>query len=286
MLDLRNSLTVLWDDNSSFIDMTNDMLDFGRDPVDFEFVSLEDKLYVGNEKPIDKFFAQMLTANTNANTLTLKYYNGTSFVSVSGFLDDSRGFTRSGFVSWTRPTTDNETLEVQTTINGSEQYWYEITTSADHSAGSKIQALNLVFSDDQDIKREIPELITKTGNFPSGETSHILQHVSSRDEIIQEINRWEVRKRKDNETFSNNITAWDLLDSAQVRLASTYLTISKIYFNLTDATDSTEKEKSQAYYLKYKQALDLFIVEIDINDNGQRDTSDVQSFGRTHYLER
>lgn len=287
MLDIRNRLYVFWDDNGTFSDISQSMMDYGRNSESVELNSAEDYLYVGFTKPINRFYLEMATNNATANNLTAEYYNGTAFSSLSSFLDDSRGFTRSGFISWERPIdSDNKTLEESTTVNGQSAFWYRFRPSATHDVGTSLQGLNIVFSDNEDIKQEAYELATDNRYLPSGASSHILQLQSSRDDIIQELRRWQNRKKADGATFTEDIQPWDLLDATQVRLASNYLTVAKIYFNLSDDPGDTEAVKSQMYMQKYKDAMNLYIIEIDKDDDGVRETDDFVCYPKTHFLGR
>ena len=266
MIKVSEKLTVLHDDNSSFTDHSPALIDYSRGTASFTFITAEDSIYIGFEKPINVFYVELSTANTNSTTLTLKYYNGTAFTGVDGLFDDSEALTRSGFVRWDR----NQTDEAATTINSTELFWYKIDLAVDSSA-IVIQGLNLVFSDDQDLKRELFE---QDKFRPLGESSHILSHVAARDEIIQEL-RTDGRYKEDLNTGRlKDITVFDLLDISQVKLASTYLTLAKIMIAASDSVDDLYMQKHSLYRSVYNKAMKTMYINIDSDNDGISDTEE------------
>jgi len=289
MLDIRNRLFVFWDDNSSFSDFSNSLMDYGRNSEVVALNSAEDYLYVGFEKPINRFYVEMSVKNTVSNSFSAEYNAAAGFTALPGFLDDSRGFTRSGFVNWERPVdlaTDDKTLEVTVEVNGQEAFWYRFRPTSTHDALTALQGLNIVFADDEDIRAEIQELSTDPRWKPSNTDSHILIHQSARDEIIQKMRRWQLRKKKEGQVFAEDITQWDLLDSPQLRMSATYLAVSKIYFNNSTDPEDTESVKSKSWETKFDKAFRLFTVDVDLDDDGIQDSDDRQQYPQTHIMTR
>ena len=272
MIRINEKLTVLHDNNSSFSDFSPEMVDFDRGTASFTFVTAEDSIYVGFYKPINTFFVQMGTANTNAAAMTIKFHNGTIFTNVSGVFDDSVALNRSGFVRWDR----NQIDEVVTTINSVEQFWYKLNLSVDSSA-MVLNGLNIVFSDDQDLKRVLPE---QDKYFSSGETSHILTHMAARNEIIQSLNL--LGKEKINsDGVVEDVSSFDLLEVSEVNLASTYLVLSMIMMNLSDELDDIYMQKQEKYQSKYDKIINSITLRIDADDDGIDDEieREDQNFG-------
>jgi hypothetical protein len=266
MIKINEKLTVLHDNNSVFSDFSNELVGFDRDSASFTFVTAEDSIYVGFYKPINVFYTEFTTANTNAATLTVKYYNGTTFTACAGLHDDTDGLTRSAFVKWDR----NQTTEATTTINSTVLFWYKIDLSVD-SSSMVIAGLNLVFSDDQDLKREIYEI---SKYLPSGVSTHILSHVSARDEIIQNLNIIGKSKVDGTSGWVEGITSFDLLDISEVKLASTYLALSKIMFAASDEVDDTYSFKAQKYENLAKNIVNNIRIKTDSDDDGLDDESE------------
>ena len=90
MIKLQNKLTVLHDNNGFFSDFSNEALAFDRDTFTIDLDQSDDYLYVGYYKPINNFFVEIGTANTNAGSFTGQFYNGTTWTSLAGFFDDSK----------------------------------------------------------------------------------------------------------------------------------------------------------------------------------------------------
>ena len=266
MIKINEKLTVLHDNNSTFSDFSNELVGFDRDSASLTFVTAEDSIYVGFYKPINVFYTEFTTPNTNAATLAVKYYNGTAFTACVGLHDDTDGLTRNAFVKWDR----NQVTEATTTINSTVLYWYKIDLSVDSSA-MVIAGLNLVFSDDQDLKREIYEI---SKYLPSGVTTHILSHVSARDEIIQNLNIIGKVKVDGTSGWIEGITAFDLLDISEVKLASTYLALSKIMFAASDEVDDTYSFKAQKYENLAKNIVNNIRLKTDSDDDGIDDESE------------
>lgn len=263
MLQVKNKLTVFHDDNSVFADYSNESLDYARDTFTIALNQDDDYLYVGFSKPINALYVELGTPNTNANSFVAQYYNGSSWASITNFHDDSRGFTRSGFMTWDRNLADEATVE----INSTTKYFYRFRPSATHSS-TVVNGLNIVFADDIDLKREFYEI---SNYLPSGESSHILSHVATRDHIIQEL-RNDGRYKHDLSTGKlKDITAFDLLDISQVKVAATYLCLAKIFSAISDREDDLYNQKHDHYMGLYNQAMKLFYLNVDQDDDGIED---------------
>ena len=89
-------------------------------------VAAEDKVYVRGDEPFEGIKVDINADNDNATTLTVKYYNGTSYTAVSSLSDgtssSSKSFKQDGSITWTLPT-DWAVDE----INGSAGYHVELT---------------------------------------------------------------------------------------------------------------------------------------------------------------
>lgn len=263
MIGINEKLSILYYDGvSTYTDYSLDLFDYASDPVSLTLASTE-SIYIGFRKPLNTFYVQMDTYSTTDTTLSVKYYNGSSFVSVTGLHDETRAFKKSGFVIFDR----NLASEAKTTINSTELYWYELSVAADTSA-SVFRGINIVYSSDADLKTEVFEI---SDYLPNGENSFILSHAAARNEIIQKL-RTDGRYKLDFSTgVAKDITAFDLLDVSQVRVASTYLVLSKIYSNLSDETDDVYSQKSDRYKSMYNAAMQHFFLWLDTDDDGTLD---------------
>lgn len=276
MVDSRTKLTIFHDDNSVFADHTDELSDFLRDNISMTLVSAEDYLYIGYRKAFGSIYSELVTANTNANTFTAEYWNGTAWTSVS-LHDETQGFTRSGFMTW------DKSSMASTTVNSVDKYYLRLKPSADHSSTS-VRGINLVFTDDSALKSEFFE-IDNSNLLPSGESSHISTHVASRNHIIQSLRNLGYIRTNTAGT-DENIDQWDLHDIYEIRQASMYLTLSKIFFTLSDSVDDHWWAKYKEYQHKYEEAFRLAKFSVDSDDDGVEDVSEIEESFKTQRWSR
>ena len=95
-------LVLYHDDNSVFADYSLDARDYLRDEFTVNYTAAEDYIYLGLYKPFNKIYIEFKAPAVGNVNLSAQYWNGTSFTSLE-ITDDSKGFTRSGFVSFEKP---------------------------------------------------------------------------------------------------------------------------------------------------------------------------------------
>lgn len=260
MLDPKFKLSVVYYDSTDYTDFSHEAFDYGRDPFTVTLETLTDYLYVGYEKPVNLVYVELATPNETANTFTAEYFNGTTWVDLAGFFDETVGFTRSGFMKWDR----NQVDQRLTTVNSVSKYWIRLKPSEDQDE-TDVQGISVVFSDDEDLKKEFFHVASF---IPSGQSSHILSHVAARDEIIQKLRkdgRWKINIGSGQ---FKDIDLWDILEYDQIRNASALLTLSKIFFNKSDAPDDIYSNRSEKFRGRYNETIDTFYIDLDKNDDG------------------
>ncbi|MCB0370141.1 MAG: hypothetical protein KDD45_12135, partial [Bdellovibrionales bacterium] len=220
MVNQNLKLTIIHNNDGTFEDLSFYAYDFSKDSFDLQLLTTS-YLYVGYYKPINSLYFAINTANTNSNTFTIEYYNGSSWDELEA-TDDTVGLTRSGFINWDR----NLTNDSLTSVDSKSKYWIRIKTSANHSATTNLQAINFVFCDDNDLKYEVPEITDI--NHLAGKTSHILTHVAVRNEIIQTLNNKDLKHVNQTTGLKEDLTCWDILDANQLKQACVYLALAKI----------------------------------------------------------
>lgn len=263
-MDLRRRLKILHDDGGVFADYSAEAQDFTRDALTITLTT-DDYLYVGYHKPVNALYAEVSTANVNAATMSLEYYTEDSVWVSTELSDDSKAFTRSGFLTWARPD-DSQAVAV----DGNEMHWVRLSVSADSSA-TGLQALNILFSDDRDIFKETPALID-TCFYQSGQTSHVLNHLAAKNYIMGRLRNLGYVQYTD--AGEENINEWDVLDVYELRQASTYYAISQIYFNLSDDVDDQYWVKYQDYIKRFEEAFNLGRLRVDQNNDGKTDSDE------------
>jgi hypothetical protein len=255
------------DDNSVFADYSDAGADYIRDTFSLDLVAAEDYLYLGYSKPFSATYVKLTVANLNANDLVMEYWDGSTWT-ARDITDETLGFTRSGYLLWDR--TDMAT----TTVNGVDAFYIRLKASADQSA-TTVRAMNLVFADDNALKQEFFE-IDNSSLLPPGETDHIVHHVAARNTIIQTLRNLQYIKTDANSN-KVNLTQWDLFDLFEIKQAAIMLTLSKIFFLLSDNQDDNWWAKYREYQDKYEEAFKVARLSLDTNDDGVEDTIESQA---------
>lgn len=273
MQNKETRLFVFHDDNSSFSDFSNEAQDYSRDNFSLELVNAEDYLYIGYNKPINAVYLELETANTNANTLDIEYFEddgggSPDFVDIPSFLDETKGFTRNGFITWERNLTD----EAKTTINSQEAFWYRIRPSADFSAGTSVRGLNIVFADDQDLKTVVPNILSSNKFLATGQTSHILAHVAARDAIVQDLRNNGKFKVDLNTGRLKDFNEFDLLKISQFREAAKFKALVVIFEDLSDATNDFYSNRAVKFEREYNKSMEMVFANIDLDNDGLQDS--------------
>jgi hypothetical protein len=264
MIDSRNKLVVIHDDNSVLSDLSLDAADYIRDNFSLELIASEDYLYLGFVRNFGACYIELTVPNTNTNTLQAEYWDGSTWQSLS-IQDESKGLTRSGFIQW------DKSLLNSTTVNGEVAYYIRLKPSADQTL-TTVRGINIVFSDDNRMKREFFE-IDNSNLLPPGETSHITTHAAAKDMIIQQLRNMGYIK-EDSSAVESMVTAWDLHDMFEVREAATFLALSKIFFTLSDSVDDNWWQKYREYQAKFEESFRLARISFDLDNDGVVDTNE------------
>lgn len=270
MIDPTTKLTILHDDNSVFTDHSDNAADYIRDDFSVDLSSTEDYLYIGFTKPVNSAYIEITTANTNPNELAAEVFDTeTSMWESIELTDETKGFTRSGFMFW-----DSSNMN-PTDVDGETRNWIRLRPDNDHTA-TAIRGINLVFADDNALKSEFFE-INNSSILPTGETSHINVHVAARNRIIQML-------RNDDYVKSNGINPaiikadqWDLFDVFEIREAAIHLALSKIFFNLSDDVEDHWWTKYRDHQRQFERSLPKARLSFDSDNDGIEDANEVQA---------
>jgi hypothetical protein len=263
-MGLQSRLIVLHDDNGSFVDHTEAAEDFLRDNFTMTLIAADDYVYLGLYKPFGSVYAEVYTANTQNSILEMEYWNGTAWTALE-LRDQTNGLKRSGFMSW-----DKDNMKA-TTVNSVASFYVRIKPDIDTSAVT-LRGLNLIFADDHDLKQEFLE-ITNSNLLPPGETSHIGVQVATRNFIIQDLRNRGYIKYNDT-TGYESLTPWDLHDMSEIRQAAVFMTLAKIFFNLSDSPDDIWWMKYRSYMTRFEEAMKIAHLSLDDNDDGVVDISE------------
>ena len=279
MIDLNSQLTVLHTaDELAFTDYSNKSGSFAKDTFTLA-VESTDYFYVGFRKPISGLYFNHNTTYTTDGVLSGEYYNGSAWVSLdSSYVDDTVSLKRSGFIRWNVAQTNQAT----STVNGKSLYWYRFNSSVDRAA-MIIAGINLVFADDYDLSLEQP-LINDT-EFKGSQTSHILIHAAVRNEILQKFKNKDYLKVNSSGVLAD-INQWDLHNILEVKQAAVFLALSKIYENMSDASNDVWSEKAAKYSERYDKMINLARLSLDTNDDGVEQAIENKPNFTTRYMTR
>jgi hypothetical protein len=282
-MDDKNKMTVFRYDTSAttYYNLSKEAYEYQRDTLAIP-LETADFLYMGRRKPFYAIYADVNASYPNAVscTLTAEYYNGTAWTALTLAVEDTKGFERSGFIKWEAPTDANgDEVWESVTINSADKYFVRLIVSANLTSTTKLNGLNIIFADDEDLKREdynILALLPEDADEVAA-TSHILTHVASREFIVDHIKRSGKVKTDSVTGDIVDTDEWDLLEVNQVRQASVFKSLSKIYFAASDNPEDIYWKKYEQYERLYTDAIGLYLLTLDTNDDGVASASEKAS---------
>lgn len=222
--------------------------------------------HIGYFKPIDALYIELLAQNEE-NNLILEYFDGTSWVAIST-IDKTLGLKKSGFITWNR----NIDNQVKNTFNGQELYWYRLSVDTNNITAFSVKGINLVFSDDNDLKESYPGIMEY---MPDGASSFISFHLSARNQILTYLRN----KGKSVSTLGVKkiLDQFDLHNYEEVRQASKYKALATIFFNESDNVDDKWYQKAKDFDRLYSESINLNFLSIDENNDGKEEPDEVQA---------
>lgn len=260
MLKQKKFPTVLFHDGATYTDLSLKMLSFGRDSSVVPLLSAMGALYFGRFKPFSAIYAEMKVVNAVAATLTVEYWNGTAWTALESVVDDTNAFARSGFIQFDKP----EDWEA-TTVNSLEAHFIRIRPSQNVTPTMELQGINIVFSDDQDLRGVYPSIL----NFlDSSETSFILRHENARDRVVEQIRKID-RKSSAGSGKYEAYDAWDFLHVEEVRLWALYLALENIFSGLQSREDDLYIKKAEEYRKAAEFHKNTVFLTLDSNNDGK-----------------
>lgn len=147
-------------------------------------------LYLGFHQRFTSRYFYLSTVNSVSTSLTVEAYDGTDWTAVKNLVDDTQGFTRSGWIGW-----NNDAANVPweksalSPITDVELYWVRITTGTNLHASTALQAILNLFLDDRAMKQWYPEMISDTRYLPTGATNFYEQYRAATNLVTQELIR-------------------------------------------------------------------------------------------------
>ena len=270
-----NYYTIKVDDTIDITDISLLAKDFISNPVSLELADT-DYLYVGYYKKFKQFYVELDPVNTESNELGMEYWNGTSWAALVA-VDETLGFTKSGFIYFDRPT-DWEEADV----DGDTRFYIRLQPSVSHSVGTILQGLGVLFSNDLDLIGIRSNIVSKHNNGDSW----IGKHEAARKLIIQKIRNGgkikvnEKNQQNDplltgNDIYYSDITEFDLHEPFELREASKFYALSLIYLDeLSDEEDDKWQLAGKRHEARADEAVQLFMLKLDTNDDGEENENE------------
>lgn len=199
---------VIFNDNATLTDYTSQCNDyFNNNANAFNYTSGQDYLYLGSKFPFNHLYFKFGTANTAARSIVIHIWDGNSWRAVKETIDETKvgsaSFAQNGFVTWVPDKNYGWAMEDTCDTNGTEQitgfgtttiydhYWVRISFSGSLDAGTTLAWVGQLFSDDNDLGIEYPDLVrSATMNAWSdtgSKTSWEEQHVFAARQIVKEL---------------------------------------------------------------------------------------------------
>lgn len=247
------------------IDLSLILENFISDTFTEDFTTSQE-FYIGYYKPIDALYLEIV-AQAEENNLILQYYTGSSWVEIDK-KDKTFGLKKSGFITWNR----NIDNQVKNTINGTECYWYRLSIDTNDITDLSIKGINLVFSDDNDLKESYPGIMEY---LPDGAQTFIGFHLSARNQILTYLRN----KGKSVTTLGVNkmLDQFDLHNYEEVRQASKYKTLATIFYNESDTVDDKWYQKAKDFDRLYGESINVNFLSLDENNDGKEEPIETQA---------
>lgn len=275
---MNNYFKVVHDVSSVFTDHSLKLKDFNTASISLE-VAATDYLYVGFYKPFKSFYAELDVENSVTNEFVFEYYNGSSWVVLATAVDESEGFTKSGFVYFEKPTD-----WASTSVNSETNFYIRLQPDNTHSVGTKLKGLGILFSNDLDLEGIKSNIVTKLNNG----SSWVEKHEAARKMIVQKFRNLGHRKvlqegsnnpvfAANKDVFYSDLSEFDLLEPFELREASKFYALSMIYLDeLSDEVDDKWERNGKRHLRRAEEAVSVFMLKIDVDDDGVEDAGETE----------
>lgn len=273
---------VLYDDNSSFTEYSEELRDWTTGTMGVELVPSEDYIYVGAPHTFAARFLLMDGLNVNAvsSALTVEYYYGSdNWRSVKNLRDETRSGSatcaKSGFIMWDLPddwvkNQVNSTPELgynETAGDGRGYYWIRISASAQFTAGTALKWLGLIWTHEDYMEIIWPEF-NDSKYLPTGQTDWYQLIEMSTGDVADDLN-------------ISNLIDYELQakDVSELAKLTAYKTLINILIPMV-SSETLQKQKSE-YEKIYTKLLGKRLKGIDVNQDEKLTPNEDAPFSNT-----
>jgi hypothetical protein len=156
---------ILFSDNGTISDWTMALNNYNGASKTIDFVAGEDALLIGSKLPFNSLYFKLKELNVISSEVSIEYYSN-GWNSAVEVTDETNGFTQSGHITfvpnknstWSMKPDSTEIAELSSVIIY-DQYWLKITFGTTITATTAIQWVGSLFSNDEDLAAEFPDLV-------------------------------------------------------------------------------------------------------------------------------
>jgi hypothetical protein len=272
----------IYSDNGLLTDYSTPLAVYHSNPIDLEINHEQDCLYVGSPYPFNSIYFKVSTVAASSLAPTIAYWQGSAWQNAIELIDETEGFTQSGYLtwqihrgksSWTREDTVDSNLVERVTGLGDvsiyDMYWTKISFGASDDISLKWAGHK--FITDNDLKVEYPQFgnTTLLSAIQAGKTDWDEQIVRASKLVIEDL-------------ISQRIilSSSQILDRRKLESMTVSKTAEVIYMILGDDYVDQRREAS----IEYARRLKSNSLNVDIDNNADLSMSE-RSF-RQGYLYR
>jgi hypothetical protein len=218
-------------------------------------IGTSDAFYIGFKAPFASRYFHLSSLNAVSNTLSVYYYNGTTWTAVTDLVDQTVGLTVSGFISWTNETDWKKSTQSPV---AEELYWIKIVPGATLTSTTALQAVLNLFCDEPLLRAYYPELVTDTRYLPDSRTDFLEQYVAAKDLVV-------TRLKQDKLITDES----QIIDINEVAISAVHATAWVILNPLARTTE--ERERVGAIWDQFNKELNEVPIDIDTDNSGTID---------------
>ena len=248
-------------------------------------VKSNDQILIGFARPLNALYVDMEDFTGTSDTAQFQYNDGTGdsgWHDMPNIDDGTNGMVRAGMIQWNRnPGTASinsdaseffrpegtDDPEVKVKYFERTGFWYRIVIEDTTTAERKINAINLLFSDDSDLERFYAGI---TSTLRVNQT-YVLQHVAARDSILRDIEKRGLRKIDYGDGTPKRYNQFDLFEIPEVRDASAAHALSNIFFQKSNGQNDHFWSLAELYRQKYIEYLNQGYLSLDEDNDGKEE---------------
>ena len=147
-----------------------------------------DFFYIGFKGRFASRYFDIGTVNSNSANITVEYWNGTAWTEVEDLVDQTAGFTQSGFISWLNMTDWQPREQDPIVSDGGEvlkMFYIRLSTDTSFSVGTTLESVINLYSDDDLVRNLFPEIISDDRYLPPGRTNFLEQHFEAKNRVVR-----------------------------------------------------------------------------------------------------